>query len=857
MFAATSATGTSAGSGAMVGEAARAAALLVGDRVIDGPELADLVRARAAGLPDPLDGRCLVHVRFERTLDAVISYLAVLEAGHVALLLSPTGADEVVATYPGDFSTERGGFVATGYRGRPTHLLHPDLAVLMSTSGSTGSPKLVRLSKDNLRANAEGIVAALGLTARDRGITALPFFYCYGLSVLHAHLLAGASLVLHDGSSVSDDFWDVVAQRGVTNVPLVPHSAGWLLDNEVLDRDLPALRLLTQAGGRLTPDSVRELALAARRRGCRLQVMYGQTESTARIAVASPQDTLQSPDGVGRPINGTTARIDTTVPEANSPGVGELVVAGRSIMLGYAEHPDDLALGRMISELRTGDLATIDADGMVRIVGRRRNFVKIMGLRVDLGRVEAALGEAGFEAVVTGDDDGLRVLVAPGRNRDVTTASKARRAAARAAGVGPAVVEVAVAPLPMLANGKVDRLGADALVRAAVADACTDTRGRMDGVGADVTVPQVAAVLGDLLAVDSLDPDRSFVEQGGDSLTHVPASARLTRLVGDLPRDWHHRPIRELVAAASPRRPGVEAATLLRAVAVLLICFSHTRVIDAAGGAHILLAIAGWNAARFGFSLPTRERRLRATARSIIGIWMPTAAAALAGMILTARYGWQNVFLVNWVFGGLEDTRVELWFVDSLVACLLVTTALLAIPRFSRLRDVDPYRFFLPLAAIALVPRFVAHAISDIPVGGVPYTVFWIFAAGAALGCARTTARRLGALAVVGVGVATYFPDPQRNLTIFLGVVVLAVVREVRLPARIVPLVVLLASASLYIYVFQFQLFQIVPRWEPGPVPGALRSLTALVGGCLLWRLADPAVARLRNLLPVEPHRKD
>ncbi|MGA4508369.1 AMP-binding protein [Propionibacteriaceae bacterium G1746] len=811
-----------------------ATSLVADDRPVTHGELAGLVAERAASLPDSLDGRCLVHLHLERTLDAVVSYLAVLEAGHVALVLPPTGAEQVAAAYPADFTHEPGGFRRDGYDGRPQHLLHPSLAVLLSTSGSTGSPKLVRLSHENLRANAQGIVAALGITAADRGITSLPLHYCYGLSVLHAHLLAGASVVLHDGSSVHDQFWQVVRDHDVTNVALVPHSAQWLLDHDGLADEFPRLRLLTQAGGRLPARSVRQLADVAARQGCELRVMYGQTESTARICIAPAGAATTSSDSVGRAIPGTTLRLDK----------GELVVRGPSVMLGYAEHPDDLALGRMLRELHTGDLATIDESGMVRIVGRRRNFVKIMGLRIDLNRVEAALGEAGYEAVVTGDDEGLRVLVAP-----PAQAARVRRTAATASGVGPGVIDVIVADLPLLSNGKVDRSAADVLVRAGTRDDCRDTRRTVDGTGLSVTVTAVADVLAQVLAVEALDPDRSFVEQGGDSLTHVPAAARLSALVGQLPPNWHHLPIKQLAGTSPATGSRVETSVVLRALAVLAICFSHTRVVDLPGGAHVLLAIAGWNAARFGLSLPDAARRIRSVAASIFGIWVPTAAAALLGILVTGRYGWENFFMANWLFGGLADTRVELWFVDSLVACLVVLTALCCVPAVARARAADPWRVHLVIAAVALVPRFVVHALSDAPIGGVPYTVFFIFAAGAALAHAQTTRQRLMTLAVLAIGIATYFPDPQRNLSILLGVCLLAFVPDLRVPRWLVSAIVVLASASLYIYVFQFQAFQLVPRWQPGPIPGALRSLTALAVGGVLWWLADPWVRRLRSRL--------
>lgn len=353
--------------------------------------------------------------------------------------------------------------------------------------------------------------------------------------------------------------------------------------------------------------------------------------------------------------------------------------------------------------------------------------MKLRGLRVDLGRVERLLGDAGYEAVVGGDDTGLRIAVAP-RMRELRQAAKVRRAAAVASGVGPAVIDVAVTPIPLLDNGKVDRIGADALVRAATRDECSQTRRAVDDSRSGATVSVVAATIGDVLALDAVDPDKSFVEHGGDSLTHVPATARLTALVGDLPRDWHRRPVRELATATAQRRGTIETSVVVRAIAVVMICASHTQVVDLAGGAHILLALAGWSAARFGLALPDTGRRWRATLRSVIGIGVPTACAAFIGMALTERYGWPYVFMLNWLFGSTSDSRVELWFIDALVLSLLVLTALVAIPAVARARDRDPWRLYLLIAALALVPRFVTQAVTDRPIDGLPYTVFWIVA---------------------------------------------------------------------------------------------------------------------------------
>ena len=168
------------------------------------------------------------------------------------------------------------------------HLLHPDLALLMSTSGSTGSPKLVRLSHENVLSNAQAIVSALGVTSADRAITSLPLHYCYGLSVLHAQLVAGGTVVLRRKSFAEPDVRDVLGRCGVSIVAATPYLIDLLDVQGVLSADLPDLRLVTQAGGALPADRVRDIAALGQAGGWSLAVMYGQTEATARMAVLPP-----------------------------------------------------------------------------------------------------------------------------------------------------------------------------------------------------------------------------------------------------------------------------------------------------------------------------------------------------------------------------------------------------------------------------------------------------------------------------------------------------------------------------------------------------------------------------------------
>ena len=365
-------------------------ALVHGDTRLTYAELAERV-AEVGRRLGPV--RRLVLLCAANEPDAVATHLGALAAGHVVLLVpgdDPRHVEGWTRTYDPDVVVRRGpdGWRTEERRTGSAHVLHPELALLLSTSGSTGSPKLVRLSAEGVQANAEAIAGYLGLTADDRTATTLPMAYCYGLSVLHSHLVAGAQVVLTGASVVDPCFWRACRDEGVTSLSGVPHTftllerAG-LLDPDRPDRDLPALRRLTCAGGRLAPQEVRRRAAAGRERGVDLWVMYGQTEATARMAYLPPELALERPSCVGVPVPGGSIRLDP-VDECAGPDRGEIVYAGPNVMLGYAESASDLRLGRVVDELRTGDLARRTEDGLLEVLGRRSRFAKVFGLRVDL-----------------------------------------------------------------------------------------------------------------------------------------------------------------------------------------------------------------------------------------------------------------------------------------------------------------------------------------------------------------------------------------------------------------------------------------------------------------------------------------
>ena len=273
--------------------------------------------------------RRLVLVEGANDLDALVAHLAALTHGHVVLLAAPgEPAGRLAEAWDPDVVV-RDGVVRERHEGT-RHDLHPDLALLLSTSGTTGSPKLVRLSHDNLRSNAAAIADYLGLTPEDRAITSLPLHYCYGLSVVHSHLLAGAGLVLTDLSVVDECFWRLAESAGATSFAGVPYTFE-LLESSGFDAGrVPTLRQVTQAGGRLDRDRVRAWSARGRQAGWELVVMYGATEATARMAWLPPELADAHPGEHRR------ARPGRLVPDR--PGRGGRAGRGRARLLRPQRH---------------------------------------------------------------------------------------------------------------------------------------------------------------------------------------------------------------------------------------------------------------------------------------------------------------------------------------------------------------------------------------------------------------------------------------------------------------------------------------------------------------------------------------
>ena len=416
-----------------------------------------------------------------------------------------------------------------------------------------------------MTANAVDIAVALGLTEADRGVTTLPLHYCYGLSVLHSHLAVGASVVLTDRSVVDPALWAAMRTHGVTNLAGVPHTYDLLDSSAAPTESVPSLRLLTQAGGRMAPEVVRRWAGRGAAEGWDLRVMYGQTEATARMAVTRPGQTLDDPTTVGHPVGSSRFAVRRDgLPVA--PGeVGELHFAGPAVMDGYAETPEDLARGRDVDELATGDLGRLRADGSVEIVGRRSDVLKAAGLRIDVAHVEESLARDGVTAVVGGDDDGLHVLVECVLSECSAAAAEdaARDLVVAATGLTRQRVGVVLTEaLPRLPIGKLDRVGAQSAYEASVLARLERDADSAAGAGAAPgSVAALVSLYADLLDRPGATAESTFVSLGGDSLSYVELSVRLEEQVGTLPADWPRLPVADLAVETTTAATSMPSST--------------------------------------------------------------------------------------------------------------------------------------------------------------------------------------------------------------------------------------------------------------------------------------------------------
>ena len=448
---------------------------VAGAQTLAGAQLATAVTREAEALAALPDG-----VLFARTaidLPSLLRYLGAFEAGRAIALLDPALDADALLTMierfrPGAVLAAPDGEPPRGYVAKDGHWVrtepggerpHPELAVLLATSGSTGTPHFVRLSRRAVLANAHAIADVLAIGPDDAAPTTLPPHYSYGLSVVNSHLAKGATVVVEASGILGRGFWTALTEHGCTSLAAVPYHYEMLRRLKFDPAAHPRLRRLTQAGGKMRPELVEEFDAKMRAVGGGLYVMYGQTEAAPRMATMPADRLAAKPDSVGPALPGGHFSIrlgdgsETTHPKIT----GEIVYRGPNVMMGYAEDAAGLAAGdELDGVLATGDLGYLDEDGFLFVTGRLKRIGKVFGNRISLDDLEqAARGtDLGIEIVAAVPCDDKIVLFA-----EITTgiAEDVCKQASRALGerLHLHLSGFDVRPIdavPLLASGKID-----------------------------------------------------------------------------------------------------------------------------------------------------------------------------------------------------------------------------------------------------------------------------------------------------------------------------------------------------------------------------------------------------------------
>lgn len=346
----------------------------------------------------------------DNTFDSISAYFACLETGRVAVPLNPSIEErnleyinqrcnipvflvsEQFREVDGSYNFRSFKSIQNrGYIDETPDVEEDDVAALMHTSGSTGKPNAVVVSHRNLVANTTSIVEYLGMEESERTMIVLPFYYCFGASLLHTTFMVGGSVVLHNSFQAPQKAVERMKETKCTIFAGVPTTYKLLIENSKLEQtELPTLRYALQAGGNLENHYLKKLDKLLKPTD--VVVMYGQTEATARLSYLPPDKFYEKMGSIGKGIPGVELRIVNEEGEEVEEGeIGEIIAKGDNITKGYFKNDSETEETFKGGWLYTGDMAKKDEDGFIYIVGRKKNFAKIGGKRVSLDEIESAL----------------------------------------------------------------------------------------------------------------------------------------------------------------------------------------------------------------------------------------------------------------------------------------------------------------------------------------------------------------------------------------------------------------------------------------------------------------------------------
>jgi len=792
-------------------------------------EVDALVSAYASGLSD---ARGLLILGCRNDIPTIIAYLGALRANCPVMLVDGS-RDDVIENLAKTFKpryVQKAGRVALIVHQDAETNIHPELALLLLTSGSTGAAKAVRLSQTNVVSNARSIAEYLQLAPDERAALTLPLHYSYGLSVLNSHLSIGASIWLADAPVTDGAFWQDFKRLECTSFPGVPHIYQMLERNGFSSDDFPNLRYATQAGGHLSADLVSYFGQMARRDGWRFYVMYGQTEASPRMSYVPPDLVLKYPDAIGVAIPGGEFRLDRD--DALPDGAGELVYSGPNVMMGYAETYEELPLGGGPNELRTGDLAIQNSDGLFKIVGRRSRFIKPFGLRISLDEVERWFAGRSIVAAAVGNDTKLAVF-----SESALVGDFAGELAAWLKLPPSSVLGRQITKIPRSASGKVDYQSLKRRFEEEDASKVSEKAGPAN----------LTALFEEFFPGASVSESDSFASLGGDSLKFVQFSIELETMFGQLPAEWERLTVGEfrtlLAQQAQSEKPApspiikyLDTGTVLRAYAIICVVTHHLDLWWwTPNGSNLLLVLAGISLGRFQMPEVLRTNQIKGILLSIVRVVIPMTGWVVLNQTLHREPFLPGVFLIGnyWPLkSGFDE-----WFLEVYIQLFLIIAALLAIPSLRNIMRKAPFASSLGFFVVAMLLQWLLPLVwdaSDID-NRVPHMMLWLVASGVMISQANSQITR--AIVVLLFCVATYTLMPLLSWTVSMciGVALVVYVPSLPIPAFLRRPVAEIAAASLFIYLTHFQVAAVVTKLIGFEEP-AISVIAALFGGVCVAR---------------------
>ncbi len=375
------------------------------------------ILSRAKEIETKVSERALCFMLVENNVHCIEWVMASLISCRLVPLILNAKTDEalygnLLETYKPAYIWQNGELTRTD---NPITPLYPELSHLLPTSGSTGSPKLVRHKYDNIEAAGLNISTFFELKETDRPLMVLPLYYTMGLSMIFSHFKVGATVLITGRNMTDPVFWKFIKEEAATSFTGVPYSFQILNLMRFFRMDLPALELMTQGGGKMERGLNLKFAEYCRDNNKRWIATYGQSECTARMAWLPAKWAIEKVGSIGIAVpNGELSLIDADGNAITTPHTeGEMCYRGKNVTLGYARSLEDLTLGdERNGFIRTGDLAYFDEDGCYYIVGRMGRFLKLFGMRVGLDECEQIIAsDCHAESACVGTDEKMIVYI--------------------------------------------------------------------------------------------------------------------------------------------------------------------------------------------------------------------------------------------------------------------------------------------------------------------------------------------------------------------------------------------------------------------------------------------------------------